>query len=255
MKWLTGLFILVVVGVAPTNALVIPYSGGKLADSIKVRTVSIHELLGTQSTLAGTTIQLGNVFSLKFQWKAKDTLEGLCSFKDAEHNKIFLQVSAAGEVRQLSDSGTNWNAHSIRPADSVLIPLASLPVSSDTGVPIGYRFALEGVCEGTNQSVAGNWNRILFIRNGSQHAKISIVANQDTVKCCLPSFRYLKSITLRYVVNDSNELSDPVSLRPAVKRQPDFRSGRYGNIDLYNLLGVRLKREARPQEVVIPLRR
>jgi hypothetical protein len=255
MKWLTGLFILVVVGVAPTNALVIPYSGGKLADSVTIRTLSNLPSYGSQGILSTTTIELGNEFVVRFRWLAKTPLAGLCSMTDVEYDKFFVQVVATGEVRQLADSGSDWQLHSMRPPDSALVPVGPLPFPSDSITPLGFRFALGAWCEGTYEYVTGKWNRLIFIRNGTRYAKLAIVARQDTSWGTLPGYSFFKSITFRYVVNDSNELSDPVSILPAVKRQPDFRSGRYGNIDLYNLLGVRLKREARPQEVVIPLRR
>jgi hypothetical protein len=54
---------------------------------------------------------------------------------------------------------------------------------------------------------------------------------------------------------NSTDLSGPVALRPDRPGRTDPRLGAGAATTLYNPLGIRLRREARAHEVVIPLRR
>jgi hypothetical protein len=235
----------------PAYALQIPYAGGKQGESIEIRTLTPSPFPWGQSSLGSVTIEIAGVFSIRFREVAAQNDSSFCSSQDAALGKIFLQISGEGVVRQLADSGMDWQLHQTRPPETDLIVFASLPLPGDPGA-VGYRFASVGSCEGSHQFVAPNWNRLIFIRNGSRHTKVAIVAKQDTAWGTLPYYGYLKTITLRYVVNDWDELSDPVAIRPVRPSREHPRFNASMEYDLYNPLGVRLRREPGPFEAALP---
>jgi hypothetical protein len=244
---------LLLAGTASAGLLQIPYAGGKQQDSIEIRVLGYHPFLGPQTTLGSISVEMGDLFSIRFrEAPPEDGGSSFCSNAETALGKIFLQVSTGGETRQLADSGTNWDIHPVHPPDHTLIALPSFSLAGDSVSVTGYRFGSVGYCEGSNQVVTGKWNRIVFIRKDAHYAKFAMVAKQDTAWGNLPWYGYLKTITFRYVVNDSNDLSDPVSIRPERRPRASARLGTAVEQDHYNPLGVRLRRPPGRFEAAVP---
>ena len=246
-------------GLLHAQTIQIPYSGGKLADSVQIQTISYDHDFGTLPRLGSVFVEFGNLFSLYVRMTPpEEPLAGLCSWADSEKSKFFLGISTSGEAHQLADTASDWSQEASRPSEEALVPLSPLPAvaSSDS---VGFRFASEEICEGSIQLMFGKWNRVIFVRDGSRYAKFAITGWQDTAWGGLPSYQYLKSLTIRYVINDTNELSDLVSIRaPGVDRTASRGLGVSGAgriEDLYNPLGVRLNRAPGRFEAAVPLRR
>lgn len=245
---------LVVGSVSHAATTQVPYSGGKLSDSVQIRTLSYHEYLGTRSTLGSVTFVLGDIVSIRFRTEQGQPPAGLCSHTPEEFGRILLQLETGGEAHQLRDSGTNWDLYPARPSESDLVGFQNETLVGDSIKRGEYHFASIGVCEGEYQQATGNWNRLIFVRKGIRYAKLSITAKQDTAWGVLPSYGYLKTITVRYVVNETNELSDPVSIRPTKALRLSDASRDWRAMDLFNPLGVKIRQPGR-FEAVVPLRR
>jgi hypothetical protein len=132
--------------------------------------------------------------------------------------------------------------------------LSALPLSLDSTGAKGYRFGSEQYCEGVGQYTKENWNRLVFVHNGSVYAKLAITAKQDTLwGSGIPSYQYIKTVTLRYLINSSNDLSGLITpLQRASKSQIGSRFGARVEQELYNALGVRLRRDAGRFEPAFP---
>jgi hypothetical protein len=95
------------------------------------------------------------------------------------------------------------------------------------------------------------WNRVVFLRYGSgidYRAKLtfgSVIDTSYTTPPSYSSYHRIQKISLHYVLNaNSTDMAGPVSLRPERPGRGDLRFGARVEHDLYNPLGVRLKRGA-----------
>jgi hypothetical protein len=241
----TSTFVLLLVAITQSAALDIPYSGGKQEQTIEVRTVHEAAPTWTVSDLRYLSITFGNLFSVQFRMMdAEDSYR--CSMDDSATSRIFLRVSTPGEAVQLADSGTTWDAQNSYPSPGASTPLAPVQGTYDSFPLPGYRFGFEMYCEGEDQRVNPNWNRLVFVKSGSHYAKFAITATQDTVWNVhfITGYRYIKTITLHYVVNETNDLTGNTSLlRPSRPNRSGSRFGARMEHELYNPLGIRLRRE------------
>ncbi len=232
------------VGLAQAATLVIPYTGGKLAGTQKIQMVSYSPYLGLQNSISPDSLQFGNVFSFKLGFAdGHFDQTHLCSTADSEFTKIYIQVTSSGSASRLKDSSTSWQSFVSYPPASQLVPLDTLVSGNGTRVSSAYLLARIGTCEGTATVVAPGWNRVIFVRNGSRYAKVAMIAHKDTGYGSLPSYYFIQELTATYVVNDTNDLTGPVSIRPVGWSRTPPRFGTRLEHDLYNTLGVKLRLE------------
>ncbi|HEX2613043.1 MAG TPA: hypothetical protein VHO02_05590, partial [Fibrobacteria bacterium] len=106
---LLSLFLLA--GLPYAASLDVPYFGGKQEQTVTVRTVASNAYF-SYSTLDGTSINFGNVLSVRLRQAApEDGGSSFCKSTDSAVGKIFVQISTEGEARQLKDSGSVWDAY------------------------------------------------------------------------------------------------------------------------------------------------
>jgi hypothetical protein len=239
---------------APAMTYDIPYTGGKLSGSVVIS--------GSVSSMSRDTVQLGAA-RIYLGIGAKLMLT-VCGFKPPTMVQF---VAPFGSVAQSVDTSSDWNDFTAYPDSVTSVP----PVTtwsgggSDSLVAPGFELFRAGQnnsCAGEEYFKASGWNRVVFLRFGSgvdYRAKLSFQEMNDTVYVGPPTnttYQILRSLRLYYVVNaNSTDLAGPVALRPdrPGRAAPRLRAGAV--TDLYNPLGIRLRREARAHEVVIPLRR
>lgn len=232
----------------------VPYLGGKMEQTVTIRTVVSNAYFST-SSLDGTLINFGNVFSVKLRLSPpEDNYTSFCSTSDSAVGKIFAQVSTAGEVRQAKDSSTVWDAFQTYPHDSATISLPALPLALDSSGAVGYRIGREIYCEGVGQYTSGNWNRLVFVHDGSVYAKFAISSKQDTLwGSGLPGYQYFKAVSLHYIINDSSDMTGLFTpVKPSGRRDPGSRLGGRIEHERYNPLGIRLNREPGRFEPTVP---
>jgi hypothetical protein len=179
-------------------------------------------------------------------------------------------VAPASAVWHTLDTSSDWNALTTLPGSTARETIQPIEGWENYGAQAsnlapGFALFSQGqrnTCTGEEYFMSPHWNRVVFMHFGSgvdYRAKFSFQVKRDTSYAPTPmlQFQSLKSLTLHYVVNTaSNDLNGaPVSLQPRFAFRSASSSLDWKSTTLYNPLGVRLKREARPQEVVIPFRR
>jgi hypothetical protein len=254
MKRLCAVFVGVLgAGVGAAATLQIPYVGGKQIDSVKISMADTTGFyyFGVQAyTIIPDTLKIGNVFSLAFH-HVQGLPPHLCSMTDAEYGKLYVQVFTAGTASRLIDSGFGWSEQDVHPPENSLVALDTLPSVNGNPVPMGFIFAKELYCEGTYTHLEQKWNRVIYIRNGGRYAKVAVTANEGLGRSGLGGSFFLTKITVRYIINDANELGAPVAIRAARSARRDVRLGAKMEYDLYNPLGVRLA-SPRSNEPALP---
>ena len=232
----------------------IPYTGGKVSGSLVVPVSSTGSMGLDTVRLGSAGIFLGNGAKLMLT---------VCGFKPP----TVVQFQAPfGSVSQGADMSSDWNGFTTYPSTVVPVRDATIWLNeNDSLVAPGFELFKSGQnnsCAGAEYGMTAGWNRVVFLRFGSgvdYRAKLSFQAVDDTVYVGPPTFttyQILRGIRLYYVMNmNSTDLAGPVALRPDRPGRADPRLGAGTATGLYNLLGARLRREARAHEVVIPLRR
>jgi hypothetical protein len=235
----------------------IPYTSGKKAGTVVITKVSNVQM-------SPDTLKIG-MASIRLSLKT-DVLPAVCGAKPT----IVAQfIAPFGGVFQTADTSDDWNAYATMPASGLIAVDSVNILKSGSPDPAwrapGFDLFSEGPgnsCTGMEYFMAPRWNRVVFMRMGSgvdYRLKVSFQVKSETYEAPTPMIQnsYLNSLTLHYVINaNSTDVNGaPVSLQPRFAFRSVAPSLDWKSAALYNPLGVRLKREARPREVVIPLRR
>jgi hypothetical protein len=239
----------------------IPYTGGKLAGSVVLSGPSAPAVAG-QPRLPQDTVKIGSGVTVRFGY-ASNVLPAVCGAKAT------YVVQIPGQVWQTADTSTNWNGLGTYPATG-LVAVDSLnawssffdaPASRAPGFPL-FQSGGNNDCSGESYFMEPKWNRVVFLRFGSgidYRAKLTFESVDDTSYFTPPgytSYHVLRKITLYYVLNaNSMDLAGPVSVRPARPSRGETRFGAGVVHDLYNPLGLRLRREAGRHEPVLSVPR
>jgi hypothetical protein len=89
-----------------------------------------------------------------------------------------------------------------------------------------------------------NSKRTLYLQDGAHFAKFGIESIGSKQWGTVPYYAYIISIKFRYVLNDVNNLTGQTSLvRPTPRKRIEPRFGARVEHELYNPLGVKLRRE------------
>jgi hypothetical protein len=241
---------------ASATIVQIPYTGGKMAGTVAISTGSGGETTPDTLVIAGVTIRF---------YFASGTLPAVCGAKPT----IVAQFLApASTIFQTQDTSTNWNGLATFPGTGSGAAVAPIDAWEFMGASSSHRapgFPLFSTgqtasCSGEEYFLSPRWNRVVFLHYGSgvdYRARMSFQVKSDTSYAPTPMLQYhvLKSLTLHYVINTaSNDLSGaPVSLQPPRSRA--LASPFDGpNAELYNPLGVKLKRDPGLHEPALPAR-
>lgn len=254
--------VLLTVGLAQASFQQIAYTGGKQVNTFTVSMYSGSPGLG-QHAPSPDTVKIGSIFSLRFY--AVPSMLAVCGAP----TRFGMQFLIPGTVQEPVDTTLSWSDIGTYAAAAPFKSLDSVPGGwSQNPQPSpaqprapGFDFMDAGqrnTCDGAQFSLLPRWNRAVLVQRGSgvvYTAKVSIRAYADTSFGMLPYYQMVQYIEVRYVLNqNSADLADPVAILPA----PGSRSGlrlrlRAGmEYDLYNPLGIRLKRGAGKFEAAVP---
>lgn len=242
---------------AQAELLEIPYTGGK-----KAGTVVITKVSSTQ--MSPDTVKIGAAM-IRLTLKA----ENLIAVCGAKPTIVAQFVAPFATVSQTSDTSTNWNAYNTMPT-SGLVPLDSIDIWRSGGVQPAWRapgFDLfsEGSgrsCTNTEYLMHPRWNRVVFMPFGTgvgYRLKVSFQTLTGSTENPTPMIfnAWLNTVTMHYVLNaGSSDLSGaPVSLRRPESRVNRITQGTkdWRTVDLYNPLGMKIRREPGRFEAVVPL--
>jgi hypothetical protein len=243
-----GLAIIFLAGAASAAILEIPYTGGKQSGAVEISTSSGDPGSGNLGFRTHPdTVRIGGL-TVRLYTGAELALT-VCGFKPPT---VAIFDAPFGSVRQSPDKSAEWSRFAGHPDSTIALDSVTGYQGYGTSARrVGQGFNLykageRNTCMGAEYSMEPDWNRIVFLRFGSgvdYRAKVSFQVKRDTVFGFNPQYQILKSITLHYVLNaNSNDLSGPVAIRPARSRGAT-RQGLQVPYDVYNPLGIRLKRE------------
>jgi hypothetical protein len=248
----------VLAGLAAAAVHQIPYNGGKLAGSVVLSGPSVPATIGGQPGIPQDTVKIGSAVTVRFGY-ASNTLPAVCGAKQG------YVVQILGAVWQTADTSSDWNGLGTYPS-SGLVAVDSINAwpSFDVQVPArapGFGLFQSGqnnTCSGEAYIMEPKWNRVVFLRYGSgidYRVKLtfgSVIDTSYTTPPSYTSYHRLQKISLHYVLNaNSTDLAGPVSLRPSRPARGELRFGARVEHDLYNPLGVRMKRYAGRYEPVL----
>lgn len=242
----------------PVKAVVLnlPYVSGKQENSFQINFIHtniIQNKYGGEiyTSTSPDTVNIGNLFSVSTiiqNYMATPTY--ISSMQD-----IALKFTTNGSVNKTSSMDTNWSIYLNYP--DTLINLDSFPNVNDTGKTgpgysvcnpykiAGGDWSWYGLSEGFY--LAQNYNQVVFFRNGKIFGKLKLTeyhytTHQDTGYVQYPdstqhAFAYsqniLSSITVKYLINDTNNLSEnSVSTRTNTVFKSKLNS------KYYNILGI-----------------
>ncbi len=248
-------------GAASASVVEIPYSGGKVSGSHEVSLYSGSLGSGTYRATPDS-LRIAAV-TLRF-FVQPGPYPTVCGYKPPIGMQVI--VGSFGAAWQAADTSSAWSDFQAFPQGSA-IPLDSVTGASfqepytDTLRAPGYFFVEAGErnsCDGSEFSFRSHWNRVIFARWGSgvdYAAKISIRSYQDTTFGMLPMYQVLRSVSVHYVVNTTS--TDLVPIRPGRPEQARSRFGAKVEHDLYNPLGIKIRRESGRYEptVTVPRKR
>jgi hypothetical protein len=244
--------VILIMAQSHANALEIPYTSGKISGSINiVMKDPAPEIYPGGYKIDPGTLQFGNVFSFSIHFRSGFPNSGSCPGEGATNRKFIVGVSTIGTVMRLPDSGSYWSDQDVHPASTALVTLDTITPPGGASIPAAYVLAQEGNCEGTSTSMTPKWNQVVYVRNGSTYAKFAVTAHKDTSWGILPFYKFVQKITVRYIVNDTNELGGAVvAVRPLMRSKA--RDRLEGGYDLYSPLGVKLDRNSKRYSPALP---
>jgi hypothetical protein len=242
---------------ASATVLQIPYTGGKMAGTVVISISSGGKTTPDTLSIAGATIRF---------YFASGVLPAVCGAKPTIVAQFLAPASA---IFQTLDTSADWNGlttflgvgngGAVPSIDAWEFMGASSPHRAP-GFPL-FSAGQTSSCAGEEYFLAPRWNRVVFMHFGSgvdYRARMSFQVKSDTSYAPTPMLQYhvLKSLTLHYVINTaSNDLSGaPVSLQPPRFSRASAPPFDWRNADLYNPLGVRLRRDAGRFEPALPAR-
>jgi hypothetical protein len=245
---------------APVFAITqqIAYTGGKLVGSTEISMRSGDVTTGSYA-ISPDTVRFGTVFALRF-FMVNDPLPAVCGARPM----FAVQVLPNAVVRQRPDTSVAWSQYTTWSADT-LVPVDSIGSGTNANPQFrapGFNLVEAGGgnnCIGSVYILQPRWNRLVFLHrptSGVQpyYGKVAVTAYRDT------SLGILKSFTLTYVLNQQSGQSVDLTggtvaihaVRPARPSGGNARFGAGMEYDLYNPLGVRLRRDAGRHEPALP---
>jgi hypothetical protein len=211
--WLAS--VLFTAGTGSADVLQIPYTNGKLAQSV---VITLNNGENTGAFIAPDSIRVGNLFTVQ----PFATMNGLTVCNNTGHGLgLMFHVASPGTVRTRVLRDTNWMADSTYPSmvnsmrDLDSMNLYTLGGSSTTARARGYVFAHPGdvQCMTSTFNFDSAFSQVVFIQSGTVYAKVKLVAFTQTLPGPVPPQyqpKTLNTVTLRMVVNtDANNLVDP----------------------------------------------
>lgn len=242
--------LLLFTGLSPATVLDIPYPGGKRSGSFTVT-------VDNGKAISPDTIRIGAALTFRVYFQILPL--AVCS----NRGELGIQVFATGggiTMRRPSHD-TDWIAYPSPHSLSSNVLADSVPTlsPSDPSAPSkaqGWIIARPGDldCMTDTYSLDSNYRQLLFPVGGGYYSKIQVASFTETVPGPPPPLyqpRVLNTVTVRYIINEEPDLSGPAPIRPA-RPEPASRFGARLEQELYNPLGIKLRRDPGRFEPTLP---